>query len=44
MRDRVQAAEGQTEGDREAEVGSRLRAASAEPDAGLELTNHEVMT
>ena len=27
------------EGDRESEVGSRPRAASTEPDAGLELTN-----
>ena len=32
------------EGDTESEAGSRLRAASTEPDAGLELTNLEIMT
>ena len=32
------------EGDRESEAGSRLRAVSTEPDAGLELTSREVMT
>ena len=32
------------EGDAESEVGSRLQAASTEPDAGLELTNCEIMT
>ena len=32
------------EGDRESEAGSRLRAVSTEPDAGLELVNHEIMT
>ena len=32
------------EGDTESEVGSRLRAVSTEPDAGLELTDHEIMT
>ena len=32
------------EGDTESEAGSRLRAVSTEPDAGLELTNHEIMT
>ena len=31
--------ERETEGDTESEVGSRLQAVSAEPDAGLELTN-----
>ena len=31
-------------GDTESEAGSRLRAVSTEPDAGLELTNHEIMT
>ena len=32
------------EGDpEESEAGSRLRAASTEPDAGLKLTNHEIM-
>ena len=32
------------EGDTESGVGSRLRAVSTEPEAGLELTNHEIMT
>ena len=32
------------EGDTESEAGSRLRAVSREPDAGLELTDHEIMT
>ena len=32
------------EGDTESEAGSRLRAVSTEPDAGLELTNREIMT
>ena len=31
-------------GDTESEAGSRLRAVSTEPDAGLELTNREIMT
>ena len=31
-------------GDTESEAGPRLRAVSTEPDAGLELTNHEIMT
>ena len=44
-RDRVQAAEGQTEGDTESEAGSRLRAVSPEPDEeGLDLTNCDIMT
>ena len=43
-RDRVQAAEGQTEGDTESEAGSRLWAVSPEPEMGLELTNREIMT
>ena len=43
-RDRVQAAEGQTEGDTESEAGSRLWAVSPEPDAGLELMNCEIVT
>ena len=30
--------------DTESEVGSRLRAVSKEPDVGLELMNHEIMT
>ena len=32
------------EGDTESEAGSRLRAVSTEPDVGLELMNHEIMT
>ena len=31
-------------GDTESEAGSRLWAVNTEPDAGLELTNHEIMT
>ena len=30
--------------DIESEAGTRLRAVSTEPDAGLELTNGEIMT
>ena len=36
--------EREREGDTESEAGSRLRAVSTEPDAGLELTDHEIMT
>ena len=37
--------EGQREkGDTESEAGSRLQAVSTEPDAGLELTDCEIMT
>ena len=32
------------EGDTESEADSRLWAISPEPDAGLELTDHEIMT
>ena len=32
------------EGDTESEAGSRLRAVSTEPDAGLEPANCEIMT
>ena len=32
------------EGDTESEPGSKLRAVSTEPEAGLELTNREIMT
>ena len=32
------------EGDIESEAGSRLRAVSTEPDAGLELTDREITT
>ena len=40
----AQAGEGQREGDTESETGSRLRAVSTEPDAGLELTDCEIVT
>ena len=43
-RDRARVDEEQREGDRESEAGSRLWAVSTEPDAGLELMNHEIMT
>ena len=32
------------EGGTESEAGSRLRAVSTEPDTGLELVNHKIMT
>ena len=32
------------EGNTESEAGSRLRAVSTEPDAGLKPTNREIMT
>ena len=32
------------EGDPESEAGSRLRVVSTEPEAGLELMNHKIMT
>ena len=32
------------EGDTESEAGSRLQTVSTEPDAGLDLTNCEIMT
>ena len=32
------------EGDTESEAGCRLRAVSTEPDAGVELTDCEIMT
>ena len=32
------------EGDTESDSGSRLRAVSKEPDRGLELMDHEIMT
>ena len=48
-RDRAQAGEGQRKaggagGDTESEAGSRFPAVNTEPDAGLELTNREIMT
>ena len=36
--------EAEREGDTESEAGSRLRAISPEPDAGLELTDCEIVT
>ena len=46
MRERVRPGEGQREreGDTESKAGSRLWAVRTEPDAGLELTNLEIMT
>ena len=32
------------EGDTESKAGSRLGAVSAEPDTGLKLTNHKILT
>ena len=43
-RDRAWTGDGQREGDTESETGSRLWAVSTEPDAGLELTDREIMT
>ena len=45
-RERQRASRGgaEREGDTESEAGSSLRAVSTEPDAGLELTDHEIMT
>ena len=43
-RDRAWTGEGQREGDTESEAGSRLRAVSTEPEAGLDLTDREIMT
>ena len=40
----VRAGERQKEGDTESEAGSGLRAVGTEPDAGLELTDREIMT
>ena len=40
----MQAGEGQREGDKELEVGSRLRAVSTEPDMGLKFMRLEIMT
>ena len=36
--------EAEREGDTESEAGSSLWAVSTEPNAGLKLTNHEIMT
>ena len=43
-RDKSVSGEGQRERDTESEAGSRLRAVSIEPDAGLELINREIVT
>ena len=43
-RQSVSRAGAEREGDPESEAGSRLRAVSTEPDAGLELTKCEIMT
>ena len=42
--ERVQAGEGQREGDTGSEAGSRLRAVSTEPNGGVEPTNREITT
>ena len=36
--------EAERKGDTESEAGSRLRADSTEPEAGLELANQEIVT
>ena len=44
-RDRVKAGEGRERGgDTGSEAGSRLRAVSTQPDAGLELPDREIVT
>ena len=43
-RQRVNGGGAEREGDPESEAGSRLRAVSAEPDAGLELTDRGITT
>ena len=43
-RDSVNGEGTEREGDTEFEAGSRLQAVSTEPDVGLELMNHEIMT
>ena len=42
-RERMSGVGAEREGDTELEAGSRLWAFSTEPDAGLELTDHEIM-
>ena len=45
LSNRAPAGEGRTEReDTESKAGSRLQAVSTEPDAGLELTNCEIIT
>ena len=43
-REREQTGNGQREEDTESEAGSRLQAVSTEPNAGLKLTTHEIVT
>ena len=43
-RERSRRGGAEREGDTELETGSRLRAISPEPDAGLELTDREIVT
>ena len=43
-RDRVWAGEGQKDGDTESKAGPRLWAVSTEPNVGLKLMNHKIMT
>ena len=45
-RERKRASRGgaEREGDTESDAGSRFSAVSTEPNTGLELTNHEIMT
>ena len=43
-RERVNRGGAEREGDTESEAGARLRAASTEPNVGLELGNREIMT
>ena len=43
-RERISGRRPEREEDTESEAASRLWAISTEPDAGLELTNHEIMT
>ena len=43
-REREEEERAEREGDTECGVGSRLWAVSTEPDTGLKLINHEIMT
>ena len=43
-RQSVRGGRAEREGVTESEAGSRLRAVSTEPDAGLELTEYKIMT
>ena len=44
LREREHRGGAEREGDAESEAGFRLQAVSTEPNMGLELTNHEIMT